>query len=76
MTSPSCWSDAVGESPYQYIRNRRLEQVGQMLMEDKTLKIAEIARRSGFTSAKQLTMSFQPWAGMSPREYRRGSTAK
>jgi LacI family transcriptional regulator len=63
--------DAVGESPYQYIRNRRLEWVGRLLAEDRTMKIAEIARRTGFTSAKQLTMSFQQWCGMSPRDYRR-----
>jgi AraC-like DNA-binding protein len=35
------------------------------------MKISEIARRTGFASAKQLTMAFHHWQGMSPRAYRR-----
>jgi LacI family transcriptional regulator len=63
--------DEVGESPYQYIRRRRLELVRDLLVDVPGMKIAEIARRTGFTSPKQLTMAFHHWRGMSPRAYRR-----
>lgn len=67
--------EAVGESPYQYIRGRRLEMVRELLEDVPQMKIAEIARRTGFTSAKQLTMAFHHWRGMSPRAYRRSLQA-
>ena len=63
--------DALKESPYQYIRNRRLKLAQQLLEEEPTSKIYQIARRTGFSSAKQLSMSFFQEFGQSPREYQR-----
>jgi LacI family transcriptional regulator len=63
--------DALGESPYQYIRNRRLKLAQQLLEEEPTVKIYQVARRTGFTSAKQLSMAFGQEFGVSPREYQR-----
>ncbi len=67
--------DALGETPYQYIRRLRLNNARRMLVEAPRQKIYEIARRNGFSSAKQLTMSFQRDFGLSPREYRRSACA-
>ena len=66
--------DAVGESPYQYIRNRRLKLAQQLLEEEPTVKIYQVARRTGFTSAKQLSMAFGQEFGVSPREYQRAKS--
>lgn len=63
--------DALGESPYQYIRHRRLKLAQQLLEEEPSTKIYQVARRTGFTSAKQLSMAFGQEFGVSPREYQR-----
>lgn len=63
--------NAVGESPYQYIRRQRLEHARRLLTTDRRAKIYEIARLTGFGSAKQFTVVFQQKYGMTPREYRR-----
>jgi transcriptional regulator GlxA family with amidase domain len=63
--------DALGESPYQYIRHRRLKLAQHLLEEEPGTKIYQVARRTGFTSAKQLSMAFGQEFGQSPREYQR-----
>jgi LacI family transcriptional regulator len=63
--------DALGESPYQYIRTRRLKLAQHLLEEEPGTKIYQVARRTGFTSAKQLSMAFGQEFGQSPREYQR-----
>ncbi len=63
--------DALGESPYQYIRRRRLKMAQHMLEEEPATKIYQVASRTGFSSAKQLSMAFCQEFGCSPREYQR-----
>jgi LacI family transcriptional regulator len=63
--------DALGESPYQYIRSHRLKRAQHLLEEEPSMKIYQVARRTGFTSAKQLSMAFCQEFGRSPREYQR-----
>jgi LacI family transcriptional regulator len=63
--------DALGESPYQYIRRRRLKLAQRLLDKQPPAKVYEIARQTGFSSAKQLSMAFSQEFGASPREYQR-----
>jgi len=63
--------DALGESPYQYIRQRRLKLAQHLLEAEPSTKIYQVARRTGFTSAKQFSMAFGQEFGQSPREYQR-----
>jgi LacI family transcriptional regulator, galactose operon repressor len=63
--------DALGESPYQYIRRRRLKLAQRLLEKDARTKIYEVARQTGFSSAKQFSMAFSQEFGASPREYQR-----
>lgn len=65
--------DALGETPYQYLRRQRLACARRLLVEEPKRKIYAIAQSSGFSSAKQLAMTFQQDLGMSPREYRRAA---
>lgn len=63
--------DALRESPYQYIRNKRLKLAQHLLESEPATKIYQVAERTGFTSAKQLSMSFCQEFGQSPRDYQR-----
>lgn len=63
--------EALGQSPYQYIRRRRLKLAQRLLEKDTRVKIYEIARQTGFSSAKQFSMAFSQEFGSSPREYQR-----
>jgi LacI family transcriptional regulator len=63
--------DALKESPYQYIRQRRLKLAQHLLETEPGAKIYQVAKRTGFTSAKQLSMSFCQEFGRSPRDYQR-----
>lgn len=65
--------DALRETPYQYLRRQRLARARRLLVEKPKEKIYTIAQSSGFSSAKQLAMTFQQDFGMSPREYRRAA---
>jgi LacI family transcriptional regulator len=63
--------EALGESPYQYIRRRRLKLAQRLLEKNARAKIYEVAQQTGFSSAKQLSMAFSQEFGASPREYQR-----
>jgi LacI family transcriptional regulator len=69
----------VGESPYKYIRRQQLEHARRLLAENPSVKIYQIAQRTGFNSAKRFMTAFRQSFGLSPREYRRslnGESAK
>ena len=63
--------DALNESPYQYIRQWRLKLARDLLEKEPAAKIYQVARRTGFSSAKQLTTAFGQEFGVSPREFQR-----
>lgn len=65
--------ESLDETPYQYLRRQRLARAKRLLIEEPSTKIYVIAQNTGFSSAKQLTMTFQQDFGMSPREYRRAA---
>ncbi len=60
----------LGESPHQYIGRRRVSAAKELLQSEPDLKLHEIAAQTGFARPKQLTLAFQRFEGMSPREYR------
>jgi transcriptional regulator GlxA family with amidase domain len=71
--------ETVGESPYKYIRRQQLEHARRLLTENPSVKVYQIAQRTGFNSAKRFMTAFRQSFGQSPREYRRshlGDTAK
>ena len=63
------------ETPYQYMRRKRLELAKHLLAEDPAAKIYRIAERVGFSSAKQLTKVFRREFGVSPRQFRQQSSS-
>ncbi|MDZ4656838.1 MAG: AraC family transcriptional regulator [Bythopirellula sp.] len=65
--------DAFGISPYQYLRRVRLELARSLLVAEPQKKIYQIARSTGFSSARQFTMTFRQYFGLSPTDCRRGT---
>ena len=58
-----------GKSPKQLIEDQLLSEV-QVLLNDLTLTVTEIAERLHFPDQSYLTRFFKRRTGMSPREYR------
>jgi LacI family transcriptional regulator len=62
--------DTLGDTPYQYLRRQRLLYAKRLLADEPRTRIYSIAQRTGFSSAKQLTIAFHQMFGVSPREFR------
>ncbi len=64
-----CFRRTVGESPMQYLTKFRLIKSSNLLLEDSSLSIAEIASRCGFDSPSYYTKKFKELYKNTPREY-------
>ena len=64
---------AVGQSPHQYVLQRRLERAKELLRSTDT-PIVDVALASGFSSQSHLSNWFQRQVGISPAVYRRQGT--
>lgn len=60
---------ATGISPYQYVRDRRLER-GRALLTDTDMGIAELALACGFANQSHFTAAFSRAMGISPARFR------
>lgn len=61
---------ATGQTPWAYVRERRLDLARQLLA-GSDLPVAAIAARCGYASAARFTTSFTAFAGLSPGRFRR-----
>ncbi len=61
----------VGMSPHKFILQRRIERARELLA-DENLSVAEVAGRTGFNGAAQLTRVFRQIVGTTPTAFRRG----
>ena len=59
----------TGTTPISYLNGIRLAHAEELL-EDNTLTVAEISRRTGFSSQRYFTDAFKKRSGLSPSEYR------
>lgn len=62
--------EAVGQTPHQWVLERRLDRA-QALLREATLPIAEVARRCGFASASHFSTTFRHRFGRTPSDFRR-----
>lgn len=60
---------AVGRSPHQYLNFLRTRRARQLLAEKPRVPLEQVARASGFSSAKRLRLAFLRVVGVSPREF-------
>lgn len=65
------FSAQVGRSPHQYLTERRLDRVKQLLI-TSDLSITAIAVEVGFGSGQHLARVFHQLVGTTPRAYRKG----
>lgn len=61
---------ATGETPYHFLRARRLERARALLTE-QTMPLAELALECGFANQAHFTAAFSRELGISPGRYRR-----
>jgi AraC-like DNA-binding protein len=61
---------ATGETPYHFLRARRLERARQLLT-DNVMPLAELALECGFANQAHFTAAFSREVGISPGRYRR-----
>ncbi len=62
--------DLYGESPYAYLKRRRMEEAAFLLSNTKQ-EIAQIAQSVGYQNASKFSAAFRDIYGLSPTEYRR-----
>jgi len=60
----------TGETPYHYLRARRIERARKMLLDDK-VPLAQLSLECGFASQSHFTAAFTREIGMSPGRFRR-----
>lgn len=60
---------SLGLTPGQYLRQCRLEEA-RRLLRTTDLRVGEVARRVGFTSASHVAEVFRKRVGLRPREFR------
>jgi AraC family transcriptional regulator len=63
---------ATGDTPYHFLRARRLERARRLLAEG-TMPLAELALECGFANQAHFTAAFSRELGISPGRYRRAS---
>lgn len=66
--------NAVGRSPFEEIRRRRM-LLAEELLSTTEMQIGEVARRCGISEVKTFHPLFRRHTGMSPGDYRRRSRA-
>jgi AraC-like DNA-binding protein len=64
----------TGETPYHFLRARRLERARQLLA-DNAMPLAELALECGFANQAHFTAAFSREVGISPGRYRRAVRA-
>jgi AraC-like DNA-binding protein len=70
--SPSAFSaqfrEATGRSPYQFLKECRLDRARELLVGDGT-SVAAVSRRVGYTSASHFIKEFRTRFGVTPKAY-------
>lgn len=69
-TMKKCFKDVYGDSIYSYQKRYRINVAANMLMQDKTREIQEIAACVGYENPGKFSVAFRSVMGVSPAEYR------
>lgn len=64
-----CFRGTIGTSPIQYVKQYRIQQAAQQILETSD-RISDIAVRCGFQDMSYFTKSFREETGCTPTEYR------
>lgn len=69
-TMKKCFKDVYGDSIYSYQKRYRINLAANMLLQDKTKEIQEIAASLGYENPGKFSAAFRSVMGVSPAEYR------
>lgn len=61
----------TGFTPNDYIREKRLSRAAELLRDEISITVSEVAYQTGFSNAQYLSVSFKKKYGMSPSAYQR-----
>lgn len=67
------FSEQIGESPKQYLLNKRIERAKELLIETNA-SIFEIANSVGYEDQLYFSRIFKKYVGMSPNEYKKSKS--
>lgn len=62
--------DATGRSPYQFVKEARLDRARELVIEN-AMPVAEVSRAVGWKSSSHFIKEFRDRFGMTPRNYAR-----
>jgi AraC family transcriptional regulator len=63
--------ETSGDTPYQYILQRRIQRAKHLLMKTNT-SIADVAKVTGFSNSSQFARMFKKMVGQAPLSWRKG----
>ena len=69
------FNDLVGEPPLTYLTKWRMTVAMDLLIEQETATVSEVARAVGYADPFTFSAAFKRVRGMSPSEFRRINTA-
>ena len=62
----------TGYTPNDYIREKRLNKAAELLRDNISITVSEVAYQTGFSNAQYLSVSFKKKFGISPSVYQKG----
>ncbi|MBE9608301.1 AraC family transcriptional regulator [Chitinilyticum litopenaei] len=67
------FGDAVGTTPMDYVRQRRLQRVALRVRYENRTSLLQLAQECGFASNASFSRSFRNYFGCSPTDWRHGA---
>lgn len=68
-----CFRSTIGTTPIQYLKQYRIQQAAQLLLETKEM-VSQIASRCGFQDKSYFTRAFREEKGCVPTQYRKNAS--
>ena len=64
------FAESFGRSPMSFVNHVRMQHAAQLLGQESSLSIDDVAGRVGFSSRSHFSQAFKKHCGVSPTEYR------
>lgn len=68
-----CFNRCIGESPIHYLNKYRLMKAAELLVNDNTLTISQIASKCGYDSSSFFSKSFKQYYKCTPLQYKKSN---
>ena len=64
------FKDVTGLRPVEYINSHRIRMAKDLLVQDRSMQVADVGRRVGFDNNSYFSTTFKKFEGISPRQYK------